>query len=63
MMHRMMVSAIIVGLLAGYATLLYAVVRTIVLSPYDRPYEPLLFAESRDVAAARLGLTAKHGAE
>jgi hypothetical protein len=31
MMHRMMVSAIIVGLLAGYATLLYAVVRTIVL--------------------------------
>jgi hypothetical protein len=31
MMHRMMVSAIIAGLLAGYATLLYAVVHTIVL--------------------------------
>jgi hypothetical protein len=31
MMHRMMVSAIIAGLLAGYATLLYALVRTIIL--------------------------------
>ena len=31
MMHRMMVSAIIAGLLAGYATLVYALVRTMVL--------------------------------
>ena len=31
MMHRMMVSAIIAGVLVGYSTLLYALVRTIVL--------------------------------
>ena len=31
MMNRMMVSAIIAGLLAGYATLLYALVHVLVL--------------------------------
>ena len=31
MMHKMMVSAIVAGLLAGYATLLYAIVQLLVL--------------------------------